>query len=127
MTCMSRFVLWALALAVAVAPAAGCKKSSSSSGDIPVVSDAQAAPPSPRGPVSAAPATAGQPVVIADTGDINATLERLTAELRKYVVGSRSVPKTFEEFVTKAQLEFPAPPEGKQYRISGQAVVLGKK
>ena len=125
MSCMSRSVLWVLALAVA--SALGCKKSSSSSGDIPVAADAQAAPPSPRGPVSAAPATVSQPVVIADTGDVNATLERLTAELRKYVVGSRSVPKTFEEFAAKAQLEFPPPPAGKQYKISGQAVVLAKK
>ena len=127
MTCMSRSVLWILALAVGVSWTLGCKKSSSSASDIAIAADAEAAPPSPRGPVSAAPATAGQPVVIADTGDINATLERLTTELRKYVVSSRSVPKTFEEFVTKAQLEFPPPPEGKQYKISGQAVVLGKK
>jgi hypothetical protein len=64
--------------------------------------------------------------VITNTGDVNATLERLTAELRKYVVGSRSVPKNFEEFVSKARVEFPPAPAGKKYKIAGQAVVLDK-
>jgi hypothetical protein len=125
MTCMSRPVLWALALGVVLT--LGCKKQPAPVLDSTVAAEGAAAPPSPRGPGPMPAATAGQPVVVPDTGDVNATLERLTTELRKFVVSSRSVPKNFEEFATKARLEFPPAPDGKQYKIAGQAVVLDKK
>jgi hypothetical protein len=121
---MSRSVFWIWLLGVAVL--AGCKKQQPATVETVAV-DATGAPPSPRGAGFDVAPDAGQPVVVADAGDVNATLARLTAELRKYVVSSRSVPKTFEEFATKARLQFPAAPAGKQYRISGQAVVLVKK
>ncbi len=66
-------------------------------------------------------------IVIADTGDVNATVQRLTAELRDYVVRTRSVPKTFEEFAAKSQVQFPPAPAGKKYAIEGQMVVLVKQ
>ena len=65
--------------------------------------------------------------VIADTGDINATLNQLSLELRKYVVGTRSVPKDFEEFVAKSHVQVPAAPAGKKYAIKDQVVVLVKR
>jgi hypothetical protein len=65
--------------------------------------------------------------VIADTGDINATLQQLTGALRDYVVRTRSVPKNFDEFAAKSQASFPAPPPGKKYAIEKQAVVLVKR
>ncbi|MCL4789091.1 MAG: hypothetical protein KJ070_20235 [Verrucomicrobia bacterium] len=81
------------------------------------------APPSPRGPLSVtnvpAPTT-----VIPDSGNTTATLQRLTQALRDHVVGTRSVPKDFEEFAAKSQVSFPPPPEGKKYAIRGQEVVL---
>ena len=124
MTFMSRSVFWVLLLGVALL--AGCKKQQPPATEsVPV--DATGAPPSPRGPGFAPAPDAGQPVVVADTGDLNATLGQLTTALRKYVVSSRSVPGTFDEFATKARLQFPPPPAGKQYKISGQAVVLVKK
>ena len=65
--------------------------------------------------------------VIADTGDVDATLGQLSLELRKYVVGTRSVPKNFEEFVAKSHVQVPPPPAGKKYAIKDQAVVLVKR
>jgi len=125
MRLMSRSVFGLLLLGLALT--LGCKKEQPAAPDPAAIADEAAAPPSPRGPGLAPAAPPGQAVVVSDTGDVNATLERLTAELRKYVVSSRSVPKTFEEFATKARLEFPPAPAGKRYKISGQAVVLVKK
>ena len=62
--------------------------------------------------------------VIADSGDVNATLGQLSLELRKYVVRTRSVPKNFEEFIAKSHVQAPAAPPGKKYAIQKQAVVL---
>ncbi len=125
MRLMSRSVIGLLLLGLALT--LGCNKEQPAAPAPAAAADEAAAPPSPRGPGLAPATPPGQAVVVPDTGDINATLERLTAELRKYVVGSRSVPKTFEEFATKARLEFPPAPSGKQDQISGQAVVLVKK
>ncbi len=85
-----------------------------------------ALPSSPRGPLPGA-VVATNGTVIAATGDVNAVLQQLTQELRDYVVRTRSVPKTFDEFASKSQVRFPAPPEGKQYALQGQAVVLVKR
>ena len=65
--------------------------------------------------------------VITDSGDVNATLSQLTLELRRYVVGTRSVPKDFEEFAAKSRVQAPPPPAGKKYAIKAQAVVLVKR
>ena len=64
---------------------------------------------------------------IAETGDLNSTLQQLTAELRDYVVRTRSVPKNFEEFASKSQVHFPPPPAGKKYAIEGQSVIVVKE
>ena len=42
-------------------------------------------------------------------------LEQLSLELRKYVVRTRSVPRNFENFITKYNVQAPAPPAGKKY------------
>src|SRR5947207_1298940 len=67
------------------------------------------APPSPRGPGPMPPAPPG-PVVVSDQGGVNSTLEQLSLELRKYVVRTRSVPRTYEEFIAKSNVQAPAPP-----------------
>jgi len=59
--------------------------------------------------------------------DMSATLNQLSLELRKYVVSTRSVPKSFEEFVAKSHAQVPQAPAGKKYAIEGQAVVLVKR
>ena len=86
---------------------------------------ATAAPPAERAPRPMAPPPTG--VVIADTGDVNAALNQLSLELRRYVVGTRSVPKNFEDFVAKSHVQAPSPPTGKKYAIKDQAVVLVKR
>jgi hypothetical protein len=57
-------------------------------------------------------------------GDVDTVLRQLTLALRRYVVHTRSVPRTFDEFAAKSQVQFPPPPAGKKYAIQRQAVVL---
>jgi len=101
---------------------AGCKKTDAAANP-PMASAEQAAPPSPRGPGTPAsmPAT---PVVIAAAADSKTTLDQLTLELRKYVVRTRSVPKDFEDFIARSQVQAPTAPDGKKYAIQNHAVVL---
>jgi len=99
---------------------AGCSKHESAapaSGEAPpTTADVNTAvPPSPAS------------VVVADTGDESATLAQLSAELRRYVVRSRSAPTSFEEFVTQAHVQAPPAPAGKKYVISKGTVLLVKK
>lgn len=123
---MSRSVLLGLlmtALAVGCgkhgpAPAADANASN-------LAASADKAPESPRGPIpmSNAPTT----TVVPDSGDIDATLHKLSLELRKYVMRTRSVPKNFEEFAGKSQIQAPPAPAGKKYAIQGQLVVLVRR
>ena|SRR5690348_10572038 len=110
-----------LCLLLAAGIIAGCKKS-----EPPVpTADAQGvgeAVPSPRGtdfPTSAAPA-----VTIAPSANTETTLQELSLELRRYVVRTHKIPKTFEEFAANSNVQFPPPPAGKKYAIEGQAVIL---
>jgi hypothetical protein len=116
---VSRCLFWLLLVA---AVAAGCKKQETDPGN-PAAATDQMPPASPRGP---GPGTdmPTNPVVIADTGNLDATLRQLTQELRDFVVRTRSVPKSFDDFASRAQLRFPPAPSGKKYAIQGQAVVL---
>ena len=126
----NRCVFGALLLVVGLA--AGCKKH----GPGPSASGASnAAPPDQSSPAAAAARTPGAPVPMPyasatiaapQNSDMNATLQELSRELRKYVVSTRSVPKSFEEFVAKSRVEIPPPPAGKKYRIQGHAVILVK-
>jgi hypothetical protein len=75
-----------------------------------------------RGPDHQLPAPA--PAVIPDNGNTSATLGALSLELRKYVVRTRSAPKTFEEFQANSKVQAPPPPAGKKYAIQQGAVVL---
>ena len=129
----SRLSLLSWPLLVAATLAVGCSKQQPAAGANSATSAAQtdpsaavpAAPSSSRGPGPAVAPPTG--AVIPDSGDINATLDRLSLELRKYVVGTRSVPKNFEEFAAKSHLQAPPPPAGKKYAIKDQAIVLVKR
>ena len=66
-------------------------------------------------------------VAAPENGEMSATLNQLSLELRKYVVSTRSVPKNFEDFVAKSHAQVPPPPAGQNYKIQGQAVVLIKR
>jgi hypothetical protein len=100
---------------------AGCKKSQPPA----PAADAQdvgEAVPSPRGTdfsTGAPPA-----VTIAPSADTQTTLQQLSLELRRYVVRTHKIPKTFEEFAANSNVQFPPPPTGKKYAIQGQEVVL---
>jgi hypothetical protein len=54
-------------------------------------------------------------------------LSQLSIELRKYVVRTRSVPRTYEEFAAKSNVQAPPPPAGKKYAIENQAIVLVRR
>lgn len=84
------------------------------------------APPSPRGPGPMPAPAAGAVVISAQEGESGA-LEQLSIELRKYVVRTRTVPKTYEEFIAKSNVQAPEPPPGKKYAIQNQAIVLVKR
>jgi len=118
---------WAVPLAACLAT--GCSKREPAAG-----TNAAASTPSETAPAAAPPSRGpGPPVaprtaaVIPESSDVNATLNQLSLELRKYVVGTRSVPKNFEEFVAKSHVQAPLPPAGKKYAIKDQAVVLVKR
>jgi ABC-type enterochelin transport system substrate-binding protein len=106
---------------------AGCKKSQPAAETQAPAGDPSAqtvAVPSPRGP----PPTVGEvpTPIVANNSDINAVLNDLSLELRKYVVRTHTVPKTFEEFAEKSHVQMPPPPPGKKYAIQGQVIVLVK-
>jgi hypothetical protein len=100
----------------------GCRRESSPP---PSVQTAVTAPPSPRGSHPSDTSTVS--TAISDSGNAEANLRQLTQALRDHVVRTKSVPKNFEEFAAKAQLNFPPPPPGKKYEIQGQEVVLVKR
>lgn len=115
-------------LLLAAVLAAGCSKRQPAKGDAndSRADAAAAAPAAPtRGPGPVTVPTAG--AVIADSADVNATLTALSSELRKYVIGTRSVPKDFEDFIGNSHVQAPPAPAGKKYAIKNQAVVLVKR
>ena len=64
--------------------------------------------------------------VVIDAADPDAALRQMTQELRDYVVHTRTVPRSFDEFVAKSHLQPPPAPAGKKYAIQGREVVLIK-
>ena len=103
-----------LALLLAVASLLACKKAPQPTAE----SLARHGPPSMN--QGAAP----EPIVVPDGGSSEANLDQLSHALRKYVAGSRSVPKDFNDFVVKSGVQPPPPPAGKKYVIQGQVIAL---
>ncbi len=66
------------------------------------------------------------PAMIQDTGNPDAVLGQLSLELKKYVLRTRTAPKSFEEFVAASRVQAPPPPPGKKYAIDHGTVVLRK-
>jgi hypothetical protein len=77
-----------------------------------------------HGPPSMSQSAAPEPIVLQDGGSTEANLNQLSHALRKYVAGSRSVPKDFDDFIKKSGVQPPPPPAGKKYVIQGQVVAL---
>jgi hypothetical protein len=67
---------------------------------------------------------ASEPIVVPDSGSTEANLNQLSRAMRKYIAGSRSLPKDFNEFLAKSGVQPPPPPPGKKYVIQGQVVAL---
>ena len=70
------------------------------------------------------PAVPPQPIVVPDNGSPEANLTQLSLALRKYIAGSHSVPKDFNDFLAKSGVQPPPPPAGKKYVVQGSAVAL---
>jgi len=68
--------------------------------------------------------TAPEPIVVPDGGSTEANLNQLSMALRKYIAGSHSVPKDFNDFLAKSGVQPPPAPVGKKYVIQGPAVGL---
>lgn len=49
---------------------------------------------------------------------------QMSAELRNYVLYTRTIPKSFEDFVAHHPMRYPAPPAGKRYVIEDGNVVV---
>jgi hypothetical protein len=105
-----------LVMALLLAGLVACKKQAA------VPTPPAGAGVSAHGPLVVSPFT--EPVVVADSGDVNATLGQLSQALRTYSAATRSAPMNFAEFADKIQLQAPPPPAGKQYAISKGMVVL---
>jgi hypothetical protein len=57
---------------------------------------------------------APEPIVVPDGGSTEANLNQLSHALRKYVAGSRSVPKDFNDFLVKSGVQLP--PSARRHR-----------
>jgi hypothetical protein len=108
---MRRFAVSILLVAALVA---GCKKAPAPTAE----SLASRRPPSPYD--TGAP----PPIVVPDSGDVNANLGQLSLALRKYIAGTHRLPKDFDDFVAKSGVQPPPPPVGKKYAIQGQVIAL---
>ena len=65
-------------------------------------------------------------IVVRDTGNTDAVLGQLSLELRKYVLRTRTAPKTFDEFISSSGVQAPPAPPGKKYVIDHGGVALTK-
>jgi hypothetical protein len=104
----------------------GCHKNSEAKAPPPETTPAPAAAapaaPPARGPVAQAlpPSSQG----IAANASAEEVAAQLSLELRRYVAYTRSIPKSFEDFVAHDPIKFPPPPAGKKFVISGGRVVV---
>jgi hypothetical protein len=80
-----------------------------------------------HGPPAMNAGAAPEPIVVPDTGSPEGNLDQLSRALRKYIAGSRSLPKDFNDFLQKSGVQPPPPPAGKKYVIQGQAVALAEQ
>jgi hypothetical protein len=65
-----------------------------------------------------------QPTVIPMGADWDTTLAELSNALRAFASSTRSVPKDFQDFVTRGLIQAPPPPPGKAYAIQKGKVIL---
>jgi hypothetical protein len=106
---------------------AGCKKQAPVSNTAPAAADQNAASTETTkagvAPLDATPVVVPAP----EDGNMTVVLAELSRQLRKYVLVSRSAPKSFEEFADKARVQAPPPPTGQKYAIDHGEIVLVKR
>jgi hypothetical protein len=56
----------------------------------------------------------------------DAVLQQMNRELMRWIVAHRRAPKSFEEFVSSAQLTVPPPPAGKRYVLGRDMKIVLK-
>jgi hypothetical protein len=76
----------------------------------------------PGRPVAPAPPPAVIPAPV--NGNMSATLNELSLQLRMYVGRTRTAPKSFGEFIANSGISAPEPPNGMHYAIASGQVVL---
>lgn len=103
-----------LAILLAVTASVACKKAP------PPTAESLAR----HGPPSMNVGVAPEPIVVPEGGSPEANLNQLSLALRKYIAGSRSLPKDFNDFLAKSGVQPPPPPPGKKYVIQGAVVAL---
>ena len=117
-----------VAAVLLVFPSLGCGKKSPPA-PVPTVENtpAPAAPAAPvvrvPGPPVAHPAPPSQ-VSLPANATADAAADQLTMELRRYVLTTRSIPKSFEDFAAQHPMKFPPAPAGKHYAIEEGKVVV---
>ena len=95
----------------------------------PAAEPASAAPPqramSPP-PAGGPPVAHAAPPPASIPGDATAeaAAQQMTMELRRYVAYTRTIPQSFEDFMARHPMKFPAPPAGKKYAIEAGQVVI---
>lgn len=114
----------ALLVCLAVLASAGCGKKQPPAAVVETSPASAVAPvPRPAGPPVANAAPPSK-VNLAASATADAATEQLTMELRRYVIYTRKIPKTFEEFAAAHPMKFPPAPAGKHYAIDNGKVVV---
>ena len=80
-----------------------------------------------HGPPSLNSGTPPEPIVVPDAGSPEANLNQLSLALRKYVAGTHSMPRDFNDFLTKSGVQPPPPPAGKKYVLQGLGISLANQ
>ena len=107
-------VIVALLVIMAVS---GCSKKQPAATTV----QADAPPTNPAAaPVYNRPAT---PVVVASATPGEPDLKQMTHSLRSWIARTHIVPKSFEDFVAQANIQFSPPPPGKKYVIGKRMVI----
>jgi len=63
------------------------------------------------------------PTVVAANADGAPDLKQMTHSLRGWIARTHIVPKSFDDFVTQANIQFPPPPAGKKFVIGKRMIV----
>jgi len=124
LTTQKQFFCFAFVLGAAVF-VVGCGKKSETppvSTNAPAPQASQAATP----PESPGPAPNSQPAPATPAGNASTAspdLQALNQQMIRWVVANHQRPKSFEDFVARANIQVPPPPAGKKYVIDKRGFI----